>query len=285
MNVTFFGVRGSCPCSSDQYCRYGGNTSCVLVEVDGEPPLIIDLGTGLRALGEYLGTAGASGGHPLRANALLSHLHYDHVLGLPFFRPLQDPDSTMDVYGPAQEAGPLVGVLAAMVKPPFFPIHLAEFEGDLRFHELHGTEDLQLGSIGVNVRAIPHVGTTLGFRVEAGGRSLAYLSDHQAPADRHSVDHSVLELCADADLVLHDAQYTDTEFAARSDWGHSTVDYAVHVAIESRARQLALFHYDPSHHDDDLDAMLLHARSSAAGRVEVIAAAEGHTVALSEVTA
>jgi ribonuclease BN (tRNA processing enzyme) len=129
------------------------------------------------------------------------------------------------------------------------------------------------------------VGTTLGFRVEADGRSLAYLSDHQAPADRHSVDESVLELCADVDLVLHDAQYTDTEFAARPDWGHSTVDYAVHVALEARARQLALFHYDPSHHDDDLDAMLLHAQATAAGRLDVIAAAEGRTVALAQVTA
>jgi phosphoribosyl 1,2-cyclic phosphodiesterase len=247
------------------------------VEVDGEPPLIIDLGTGLRALGEYLG---ANGGPPVHANALLSHLHYDHVLGLPFFRPLQDPDATVDVYGPTQEAGPLAGVLAAMVTPPFFPIHLREFGGEIRFHDLDGTEDFRLGRIAVSARLIPHVGTTLGFRIEADGRSVAYLSDHQAPADRQSVDDRVLELCADADLVLHDAQYTDEEFATMSDWGHSTVGYAVHVAAEAGARRLALFHHDPSHHDDDLDRLLLHARTAAGTRLEVSAAAEGDTVTL-----
>ncbi|HLH27818.1 MAG TPA: MBL fold metallo-hydrolase, partial [Acidimicrobiales bacterium] len=277
MRLTFFGVRGSCPCSSDQYRRYGGNTSCLLVEVDGEPPLIVDLGTGLRALGDHLEKPLRASGMPLRANALLTHLHFDHVLGLPFFAPMRDPGAVLDVYGPSQQGASLHDVLAGMVKPPFFPIHMAEFRGCLFFHDLDDKSEVSLGSVTVKVRAVPHIGHTLGFRLEADGRSLAYLSDHQAPVDRRSVDAGVLDLCRDADLVVHDAQYTDDEFVLHSDWGHSTPAYAVHVAREAGARRLALFHYDPAHADRDVERMLTQARRLAGGRgvLEVEAASEG----------
>lgn len=282
MRVTFFGVRGSCPCSSDQYCRYGGNTSCVLVEVEGEHPLILDLGTGLRALGNQLHAPLRAAGIPLEATVLLTHLHYDHVLGLPFFAPMRDPGAVLDVYGPSQQSGPLHDVLSGMVRPPFFPISMADFRGELRCHDLEGPADFAVGGIQVKARAIPHIGHTLGFRIEAQGRSLAYVSDHQAPLDRHTVEKSVYELCEGADLVLHDAQYTDEEFATMSDWGHSTDSYAVRVAVESGARRLMLFHHDPAHSDDQVDRMLANARHLAAkaGLAEVSAAAEGQTVDL-----
>jgi phosphoribosyl 1,2-cyclic phosphodiesterase len=282
VRITYFGVRGSCPCSSDQYRRYGGNTSCVLVEVEGETPLILDLGTGLRALGDYLQGPLRAEGMPLRATALLTHLHYDHVLGLPFFAPMREPGAELDVYGPSQEGASLEEALAGLVQPPFFPIHMADFHGDLHFHDLDGANELTIGTIGVKVRSVPHVGHTLGFRVEADGRSVAYLSDHQAPVDRRSVDHGVLELCDGADLVIHDAQYTDEEFVNLPDWGHSTAAYALHVARESGARRLSLFHHDPSHTDKEIDHMLVQSRRMASKEhlVEVSAAAEGVSVDL-----
>jgi phosphoribosyl 1,2-cyclic phosphodiesterase len=282
VRITFFGVRGSCPCSSDQYRRYGGNTSCVLVEVEGEQPLILDLGTGLRALGGYLHAPLQVSGTPLQATVLLTHLHYDHVLGLPFFSPMRDPGAVLDVYGPSQTSGPLRDVLAGMVQPPFFPISMDEFRGDLRGHDLDGPVDFAVGGIQVKARTVHHIGHTLGFRIEADGRSMAYISDHQAPLDRRTVDKPVLELCEGADVVLHDAQYTDEEFTTMSDWGHSTHTYAVRVASEAGARRLILFHHDPSHSDDQVDRMLEHARTEAASGdlAEVSAAAEGHTVDL-----
>ncbi len=283
MRITYFGVRGSCPCSSDRYRRYGGNTSCVLVEVAGELPLIIDLGTGLRALGDHLQAPPSVTGAPLRANVLLSHLHYDHVLGLPFFSPMRHPDAVVDVYGPAQEDG-LGETLASMVRPPFFPVHMAQFQGTFRFHELGETDDFAIGAVKVKVRSIPHIGRTLGFRLEADDRTLAYLSDHQAPPDLRAIEPNVLELCDGADLLLHDAQYTEDEFGALPDWGHSTANYAVQVARESGAKRLALYHHDPAHSDDEIDRMLREARELAAGTpaLEVDAATEGGTVALGE---
>jgi phosphoribosyl 1,2-cyclic phosphodiesterase len=283
VRITYFGVRGSCPCSSDRYRRYGGNTSCVLVEVAGELPLIIDLGTGLRALGDHLQAPRSATGAPLRANVLLSHLHYDHVLGLPFFSPMRHPDAVVDVYGPAQEDG-LGETLDSMVRPPFFPVHMAQFQGTFRFHELGETDEFAIGAVKVKVRSIPHIGRTLGFRLEADDRVLAYLSDHQAPLDLRTIDPNVLELCDGADLLLHDAQYTEDEFAALPDWGHSTPNYAVRVARESGAKRLALYHHDPAHSDDEIDRMLREARDLAAdtGALDVDAATEGSTVDLGE---
>jgi ribonuclease BN (tRNA processing enzyme) len=250
--------------------------------VPGEPPLILDLGTGLRELGRALEHPLKAEGVPLRANALLTHLHYDHILGLPFFSPLRDPGAVLDVYGPSQEGTTLQEVLASVVQPPFFPVHMGEFRGEINFHDLDGSGGLALGGITVMVRSIPHRGHTLGFRVESAGRVVAYLPDHQAPVDRRSIADGVLELCAGADLVIHDAQYTDDEFVNMSDWGHSTLAYAVHVATEAGARRLALFHHDPSHTDKEIDRMLARVRRLGAQyRLDdVTAASEGWTIDL-----
>jgi phosphoribosyl 1,2-cyclic phosphodiesterase len=252
----------------------------VVIEVPGEAPLLLDLGTGLRSYGHELDQRlGVDA--PLALSALLTHLHWDHVIGLPFFAPVQRPGNRLDVYGPSQEAGTLHEVIDRMVQPPFFPVHMGELRGDIVFHDVD-EDDLAVGAAKVKIRRVPHLGITLGFRVEIEGRSVAYVSDHQAPPDRRSVAAGVLELCDGADLVIHDAQYTEEEFVQKGDWGHSTVEYAVHVACEAGARRLALFHHDPAHSDEDLDRIVEQACASPdAARLDaVVAAAEGLSIDL-----
>ncbi len=281
MEVSFFGVRGSCPCSGERYRRYGGNTACVAVRIEGDHPLILDLGTGLRALGAVMEKELRSLGQPMRATALLSHLHFDHILGLPFFAPLHDPGASLTVIGPAQEVGTLKESLSNAVQPPFFPVHMDEFRGTVEFRDT-GEDDFSVGTAKVRSRSVPHRGHTLGFRIEAEGRVLAYLPDHQAPLDRRTVTDNVRELCDGADLLVHDAQYTDDEFVEKSDWGHSTIPYAVRVAAESGARRLLLFHHDPSHDDREVDRMVSAARKlpDAKRLDDVSAAHEGLVVDL-----
>jgi phosphoribosyl 1,2-cyclic phosphodiesterase len=275
LNVSFFGVRGSTPCPCDENRRYGGNTSCVLLDAPGHDPIVLDLGTGLRQLGHALPTDGSFEG-----SALVTHLHWDHVQGLPFFGPILAPGARLDVYGPPQEAGSLEEAFRQFVRPPFFPVTVEELYGQIAFHDVLDA-DIEIDGAKVRVRPVPHVGANNGYRVEIGGAAVAYLADHQMPHDGgHRVTDDVLELCDGADLVIHDAQYTPDEFTQKSYWGHCTVDYAVFVAHEAGAKRLALFHHDPAHDDDAVDVLHAHACDVAANTSlsEVIAAYEGLTV-------
>ncbi len=267
-------MRGSCPCAGPAYLRYGGNTSCAVVEVDGEPPIILDLGSGLRPLGLELDAAGAPG--TARLTGLLTHLHWDHLIGLPFFSSVQHPGACMDVYGPRQDDCNLHELIDRVVQPPFFPVRVKELHGSIEFHEV-GDDELTIGSAKVRIRHVPHVGRTLGFRIDADGGSVVYISDHQPPEDRLGVARGVLELCDGADVVIHDGQYTEQEMLTKGTWGHSTPAYAVHVAAESGAKTLVLYHHDPLHEDDDVDKMLDSARSEqeAARLGRIVAASEG----------
>ena len=249
--MTFFGTRGSCPCSGAGYAHFGGNTSCVLVDDGGDQPLILDAGTGLRSLGAWLRPQLIAHGRPLHARVLLTHLHYDHLLGLPFFSPLEDPGAVLEVFGPTQGTRSLSEVVDDVVKPPFFPVQIRDFRGEVHLADI-GLEPRLLGRALVSSATVPHTGSTLGYRVEVDGASVVYIPDHQAPLDREAIDDGVLALCRDADLLIHDSQYDDTEFARKSDWGHSTVAYAVHVAAAAGVKALALFHHDPSHDDQRL---------------------------------
>lgn len=277
LNVTFFGVRGStpCPCADNQ--RYGGNTACVVLESPGADPIVLDLGTGLRFWGERL-----DADVPFRGSALVTHLHWDHVQGLPFFAPLHRPGSRLDIYGPSHPELDLEGAFDSFMCPPYFPVGIGDLGGEVTFHDVVDT-DLVIGDAKVRVRDVPHVGLTNGYRVDWAGVSVAYVSDHQQPLDGgYDVAESVLDLAAGVDVLIHDAQYTREEFAAKAHWGHCTIDYAVHVAREAGARRLVLFHHDPTHDDRVLDALCADAAKlgAQAGLDEVICAAEGLTVSL-----
>jgi phosphoribosyl 1,2-cyclic phosphodiesterase len=278
LQVTFYGVRGSTPtpCADNQ--RYGGNTSCVTLEVDGESPIVFDLGTGLRFWGERLGRKGA----PFAGTALVTHLHWDHVQGLPFFMPINREGARLEVIGPSHDGCSLEDSFSVFMRPPFFPVTVEQLLGHVTFRSIDDGE-VQIGTARVVVRQVPHVGGTNGYRVEWAGASVAYVSDHQEPPGRPGhVDDAVLELCDGVDLLIHDAQYTPDEFAEREHWGHCTVRYAVEVARQARAKQLALFHHDPAHHDERVDELLSEAQGWAdeLGVPCVFAAQEGQRLTL-----
>lgn len=274
MQVTFYGVRGSTPCDRASIARYGGNTSCVSVDAPGENDLVFDLGTGAR----YLGLAVEARDRPFRGAALVSHVHWDHIQGLPFFSPLRNPAAELTVYTPPQQDGrsPDV-VLGETICPPLFPIGLHDFNA--RIDVRVAPSEFRLGGYEVRSAPVPHIGPTNGYRVTHGGRSVAYVSDHQQPTNALRIADGVAELCAGVDLLIHDAQYTPPEFLGKQDWGHCTVEYAVRLAAKVGARRLALFHHDPDRDDDQLDRMVDMAVSCGGSMgVDVFAAAEGLTV-------
>ncbi|MBV9278814.1 MAG: MBL fold metallo-hydrolase [Chloroflexi bacterium] len=269
MRITFYGVRGSTPSPADCNRRYGGNTATVVLSGPAGDPILFDLGTGLREYGQAQPLDGS-----FRATALVTHIHWDHIQGLPFFPPILRAGSRLEVFAPEQAEGPLESVFNDFMRPPYFPVHYSDLKGEIRFHPVTD-HDFEVGSAKVKARPVPHCGPTVGFRVDWDGTSVAYVSDHQAPLSLDGVCESVLELCDGVDLLIHDAQYTPEEFVQKADWGHCTMDYAVLVAREAGARRLCLFHHDPAHSDEQLDRLHAELRARAHGPAEVISAREG----------
>lgn len=275
MRLWVCGVRGSTPAPGPEFVRYGGHTSCVAVAASGEKPtLLLDAGTGIRRLSALLE------GAPFRGALLFGHLHWDHTQGLPFGGAVDNDGSSIDCYMPAQ--GDPVEVLSRAMSPPHFPIRPDQMRGDWRFHALEeGT--YEIGSFTVLARDIPHKGgRTFGYRISDGDSAMAYLSDHwpislgPGPDGDGEYHEAALELCHEADVVLHDSQYTAAELPARATWGHSSIEYAVKLCTLSGARRLLLFHHDPSRTDDQIAALASQYDGHIAPIVE--AASEGELV-------
>lgn len=276
LNVAFYGVRGSTPVSGPDVLRYGGNTSCVVLTGPTIDPIVLDLGTGLRRYGVAYGPT-----TPFKGTALVSHLHWDHVQGLPFFAPVLQPGAHLEVFGPSPvQYANLRDAFDTFMQPPFFPVTIAQLAGQIDVIDCPDG-DFKVGGAHVLAREVPHVGYTLGFRITVGGVTMAYLPDHQQPTDGSmDVADSVLELVEGVDLLIHDAQFLPEEFARKADWGHCTTEYALMVARQGGAKRLALFHHDPLRSDADLDH--LGACNRLAGQrlgIDVITAAEGLQVA------
>lgn len=280
VDITFWGVRGSTPCPCESNRRYGGNTACVTVERPGRTPIILDLGTGLRFFGQTQPIDGTFAGH-----AFVTHIHWDHVQGLPFFVPVLAPGAQMVVHAPRPEPHlSLADAFGEFMRPPYFPVSAEQLHGHIDFVDFDDGAEVDVDGARVLARSVPHVGATNGYRIEVDDVVIAYISDHQQPVDgTDRVCEGALALCDGADLVIHDAQFTPADFAHKADWGHCTVDYAVHVAATAGAKRLALFHHDPERHDSAVDALVHHARAEGArrGLGEVIAGTEGTTIALS----
>lgn len=299
MRVRFWGTRGSLPKPGQTTARYGGNTSCVQVEAADSTLIVLDCGTGAHDLGQHL-----AGQAPCRGHLLLTHTHWDHIQGFPFFSPLFAPANEWDVYAPHGGGRPLEQTLAMQMEYSYFPVGLRQMAASIRYHELvEGPFDL--GGVRVTARYLNHPGLALGYRLEAGGVAVVYATDHEphasppAPAsnpgtdgDRftpiHREDQRHIEFLAGADLVIHDAQYTLEEYAARRTWGHTPAEIAVDFAVAAGARRLALFHHDPSRTDEALDLLVERCRQRAAragGVLQVFAAAEGQVVQLAATAA
>ncbi len=272
-SATFYGVRGSTPCSCDSTREFGGNTSCVLLDIPDEPPIICDLGTGLRYLGRDLEDQGRA--NSFVGTALISHLHWDHIQGTPFFRPLLGEGACLEIVGPPQIDSTLGAEFRQFVRPPAFPVNLDQLPGDVRFREA-ADEVIDIGSARVSCFSVPHVGPTNGYRIDVGSASLAYISDHQQPSDgSHDVPPALVEWCRDVDILVHDAQFDAEEFKVRSDWGHCTPDFALELARRSGAKRLVLFHHDPGHDDGWVRATVKRIQEAAGDEITVIGAAEG----------
>ncbi|HVM15683.1 MAG TPA: MBL fold metallo-hydrolase [Egibacteraceae bacterium] len=245
--------------------------------MDHEPLILLDFGSGLPDVDPTDSSVSQTTG---RIVAFVSHLHLDHVIGLPFFPPLHQEGTELDIYGPPQPSGSLADAFAALIRPPFFPLQLADVRATVRFHEVF-EDDLAVGGVKVKVRPVPHLGPTVGYRFEQDGFAFAYVSDHQAPPSFEGVSDPVLELCDGVDVLIHEAQYTHEEFARKPDWGHCTPAYALLVAKESVARCLCLYHHDPRRSDEELDSILADIRQESEGTpvAEILAAAEGMSLA------
>jgi phosphoribosyl 1,2-cyclic phosphodiesterase/DNA-binding response OmpR family regulator len=285
MQVRFWGTRGSIPKCGPQILRYGGSTPCIEVLTDAGTLIVIDCGSGGHGLGQSLQGAGRGD----RGHLLISHTHWDHIQGLPFFAPFFVPGNQWEIYAPRGVRQSLEETLAGQMQSTYFPVELEELGAKIHFHELV-EGDLQIEEVRIATRYLNHPALTLGYRLAADGAVLVHASDHEPHArelgaGRGTVtgqDQRHAEFLANADLVIHDAQYTPTEFLAKVGWGHSTGEYAARLCATAGARRLALIHHDPKRTDDEIDLMVQAAAESlgATPALEVFGAAEGMTIEL-----
>jgi phosphoribosyl 1,2-cyclic phosphodiesterase len=250
LKVKFWGVRGSIACASSDHMVYGGNTSCVEVNAGGAVA-IFDAGTGIRGLGKDLLRRGVTS-----ATVLLSHTHWDHINGFPFFAPAFSPGFALDVL-----AGHLVGreggirsVFATQMDTPTFPVPLEALRGSIRFDDFAAGESFALNDqVTVRTAALRHPNGSTGYRIDYGGQSVCYVTDTEHLPGQP--DQNVLDLIAGADLVIYDSTYTDDEFPTKVGWGHSTWQEGIRLCRAANVRRIAIFHHDPEHDDTFMTAL------------------------------
>jgi ribonuclease BN (tRNA processing enzyme) len=275
VRAKIWGCRGSLASPGPETVRYGGNTSCVEVRLDDDTLIILDAGTGIRPLGLAIRDE-----LPRTIHLFLTHLHLDHLEGLGFFAPLWESDADLHIWGPPSPLRSLERRIARYLSPPLFPIHLQDIPSGPTFHDVPD-EDWKVGPALIRARPVSHRGPTVGYRISENGQTLSFIPDHE-PAlgvDLRAVEpewvsgHAVAH---DADILLHDAQYTEAEYLQRIGWGHSSVVHVTTFAQICRARRLVMFHHDPLHTDEDLEALLVRAKELWAGDgVEPVLAFEG----------
>jgi phosphoribosyl 1,2-cyclic phosphodiesterase len=259
VRARIWGCRGSLAAPGPDTVRYGGNTSCVEVALDDGTVLILDAGTGIRPLGRYLHDQGATSVH-----LLLTHLHLDHLQGLGFFRPFFEEGMDVHIWGPRSPTVALRDRIALYLSPPLFPVRLADVGSTVTFHDAPD-DPWTIGPASVTAMSVTHQGPTLGYRIEEGSQSLAYIPDHEPSlgVDLNSLQPEWIsghDLADHVDVLLHDSQYTEDEYDDHVGWGHSSAAHAVAFGRIAGVGRLVLFHHDPFHDDDDLERLLGRAR-------------------------
>ncbi|WP_457577261.1 MBL fold metallo-hydrolase [Desulfomarina sp.] len=306
MKIRFWGVRGSIPSPGPETGKYGGNTACIELRVGADNRIIIiDAGSGIRMLGNELMTHDLPGG-AIKAEIFLSHTHWDHIMGYPFFTPIYIPTTEIKVYGPVTfEDDPLEDVVGGQMKYRYFPVNLGELSSNIEYIRLKEDPSIDLGGgLQLATKLLNHPISALGYRFEYGGKVVCtcydtepfrnlFATDPEDPfydeamaqeGEEVAVEQNLAleQFFAGADLLIHDAQYTEEEYSTRINWGHTSIEYAIGAANRAGVKKLALFHHDPDRTDEQLDAFAQDycQQSGKYGETEIFFAREGMVIDL-----
>lgn len=284
--IRFWGVRGSIPTPGPTTLRYGGNTSCVELR-HRDKLFILDAGSGLRLLGQQL--LRESG--PVKASIVISHMHWDHIQGIPFFTPAYIPDNEFVFYGAEDSERDLNTIIADQMDPTYFPIELGDMASQITFKRLYeGTymiDETRMDTIYLN-----HPGNALGYKFYLDDKIIVYISDNEPFVDPATIEsdddligengnEKLIDFIRDADLLIHDAQYTPDEYKNKQTWGHSPYDYTTQIALEANVKHLILYHHDPLHSDEQIDEILEKSKELVKQnnkRLHIDAASEGRII-------
>jgi phosphoribosyl 1,2-cyclic phosphodiesterase len=280
MRISFWGTRGSVPVPGAGTVRFGGNTPCVEVAAAGAAPVILDAGTGIRLLGDRL----AINKDATNVVLFLTHTHWDHIQGLPFFAPLHQAGARIRIYGPNSPPGALDQAVKSLLTPAMFPVPFSRVSATTEFHAAP-PQALEINQLEISALPVNHPGAAVGYRLHdaASGATALYVPDNEIQGQAASATEARARLAhaaRDADVLIHDSTFLESEYGRYSGWGHSTCDDALALAREAGVKHLVLFHHAPQRNDDAVDAMVAHCRESAAadGGPRVSAAEEGTTI-------
>ena len=257
MKIKFWGVRGSIATPGGGTRRYGGNTPCISVRLDDGNLIILDAGTGIRLLGNQLW----SRYKPISCSIFFSHFHLDHIAGFPFFRPVFGPDNVLNIYGCPGNGMSVSECFDDLMKNPFSPVAMSTFRA--KFNLINMCEgDIKIGGATIEMLPINHPGGGRSYKISEAGKCCIYMTDNELVFDRdYPTDYkSLLNFIKGADILIHDATYTNEEWSLRRGWGHSSLDKAIELAADAGVKTLVPFHYDPSHDDATMDKIIENCR-------------------------